>query len=348
MTEDPTAPYRSPSLDLPGAVPADAPDAGVPAHYGNPHVEQRRLVGGEGFVDLSHRDVLRVGGTDRLSWLHSLTTQYLTDLAPGVATEAFVLSPHGHVEHALYLVDDGTATWLHTEPGAGAALLDFLQRMRFLLDVDPRLVSDEYALVHEAGGAREPGTGTAVDAVVTRAVDGGRELFLPRTALADYLKHAAHPAGMWAYEALRVAARRPRLGLETDHRTIPNELGALAEDGRPGAVHLDKGCYRGQETVARVHNLGQPPRRLVFLHLDGSGERLPAHGDPVVLEDREVGFVTSTARHYQLGPIGMALVKRNVPVAAVLSAGGVPAAQEVIVEPGSGAGRRPKLGQPTG
>ena len=72
-------------------------------------------------------------------------------------------------------------------------------------------------------------------------------------------------AGTWAYEALRIAAGRPRLGLDTDHRTIPHELGWIET-----AVHLSKGCYRGQETVARVHNLGHPPRRLVRLHLDGA------------------------------------------------------------------------------
>ena len=77
-------------------------------------------------------------------------------------------------------------------------------------------------------------------------------------------------AGIWAAEALRVAAWRPRLGFETDHRTIVHEVDWLRT-----AVHLHKGCYRGQETVARVHNLGRPPRRLVFLHLDGSGHVLP-------------------------------------------------------------------------
>ena len=147
-------------------------------------------------------------------------------------------------------------------------------------------------------------------------------------------------AGMWAFEALRIAARVPRLGLDTDHRTIPHEVGWIET-----AVHLNKGCYRGQETVARVHNLGHPPRRLVFLHLDGSADRLPGHGDPVELAGGEpgaeqrttVGFTGSAARHYELGPIGLALVKRTVPVDATLLAGGVPAAQEVIVPPEAGA-----------
>jgi tRNA-modifying protein YgfZ len=114
-----------------------------------------------------------------------------------------------------------------------------------------------------------------------------------------------------------VAAGQPRLGLETDHRTIPAEVGWIGS-----AVHLDKGCYRGQETVARVHNLGRPPRRLVLLHLDGSDALLPAHGDPVVGADgRAVGFVGTAARHYELGPIALALVKRTVSADDQLLAG---------------------------
>ena len=151
-------------------------------------------------------------------------------------------------------------------------------------------------------------------------------------AAGELVRRGGAVAGMWAFEALRIAARVPRLGLDTDHRTIPHEVGWIE-----AAVHLNKGCYRGQETVARVHNLGHPPRRLVFLHLDGSVDRLPAHGDPVELDGATVGFVGSAARHYELGPIALALVKRTVPVDATLVAGGVAAAQEVIVPPDAGA-----------
>src|SRR6266516_6005725 len=115
---------------------------------------------------------------------------------------------------------------------------------------------------------------------------------------ADLVGRGARLAGMWAFEALRIAAHQPRLGLDTDHRTIPHEVGWIGS-----AVKLDKGCYRGQETVARVHNLGHPPRRMVMLHLDGSVDRLPAHGDPVELDGAAVGFVGSAARPYALRPI---------------------------------------------
>src|SRR5690606_18176198 len=122
------------------------------------------------------------------------------------------------------------------------------------------------------------------------------------------------------------------------HRTIPNEVGWIGP-----AVHLDKGCYRGQETVARVHTLGRPPRRLTMLHLDGSENRLPAVGSPVLLGEKTVGTVGSSARHHELGPIALALLKRNVAVDAPLMVDNISAAQEVIVDPEVGMHVRPKL-----
>jgi folate-binding protein YgfZ len=326
---------RSPLLDLPGAVPAEAPDEGVAAHYGNPHVEQRELEAGRGFVDLSQRGVLRIGGKDRLSLLHSLTTQHLSELAANQATETLLLDPNGRIEYALYLVDDGEHTWAHVEPGAAEPFAAFLTKMRFMLEVEPEDVTADYAVVYE------PTRSELSDVVARDLPDGSREIFLPRERLADYGRTHEHPAGTWAYEALRIAAHRPRVGLETDQRTIPHELGLINQ-----AVHLNKGCYRGQETVARVENLGHPPRRLVMLHLDGTEEHLPPHGSPVLYDGREVGAVTSSARHYELGPIALALVKRTVPVDAVLQADGVPAAQEVVVAPDAGGTARERLRRP--
>ncbi len=309
----------SPLLSLPGAVAADPPDQGVAAHYGDPLREQRQLAAGHGFVDLSSRGVVRVSGGDRLTWLHSLTTQHLTQLAVGQAAEALVLSPHGHIEHALYLVDDGAATWMHVEPGTAGDLVAFLDSMRFLLRVEVADVTADWAIVWEPAV-------NVVPCRLTRLDEFGQEVFLPRAELDSYPHQAGPVAGIWAYEALRIAAHRPRLRFETDHRTIPHEVGWLTR-----AVHLNKGCYRGQETVARVHNLGRPPRRLVFLHLDGSVETLPPHGAPVEHDGRHIGFVTSSARHYELGPIALALIKRATPEDALLLAEGVAASQHGIV-----------------
>ena len=276
------------------AVPADPPDAAVAGHYGDPYAEQRALASGTGVVDLSHRDVLRVTGPDRLSWLHSLVSQHVSDLAPGVWTEALVLSPHGHVEHHLHLVETGTEVLLHVEPDTGSALREFLDSMRFMLRVEVTPVDD---------------------LVVQWTPAAGYEL----------VPSVSGTAGVIAFEALRIADGRPRLGLDTDHRTLPHEVGWLGT-----AVHLDKGCYRGQETVARVWNLGRPPRRLVRLHLDGSDSTLPAVGADVLLDGRAVGRMGSSARHFEEGPIGLALLKRNVASDAALVVDGIAAAVEEI------------------
>jgi folate-binding protein YgfZ len=325
---------QSPLLARTGAVPAQGIDAAVAAHYGDPYAEQRALARASGLVDRSHRGVVRIAGPDRLSWLHSLTTQDLEHLEPGTAAQALVLSPQGHIEHHLTLVDDGTALWAHVEPGSAGPLLAFLDSMRFLLRVEPADVTGDFAVLTLMGRARP---GTPPDGAVAAMTDSfGVDLVVPRDRLADIVaaseRDGAAVAGLAAYEALRIAAHRPRLGFDTDHRTLPHEVGWIES-----AVHLSKGCYRGQETVARVHNLGHPPRRLVMLHLDGSEDRLPVHGDPVTRDDTKVGFVGSAERHFELGPVGLGLVKRTVPVEAALRAGGVPAAQEVVVPPDAGA-----------
>ncbi|GAA0301770.1 folate-binding protein YgfZ [Streptomyces polychromogenes] len=316
-------------LHLPGAVAAEGRDEGVAAHYGELYGEQRALADGRGFVDLSHRGVVTVTGQDRLAWLHLLITQHVTELPPGQATEALILSANGHIEHQLHLVDDGETTWAHVEPGTQEALIAYLESMKFFYRVEVADRTADFALVHlPAGSIAE------VDKEhVVRETPYGRDVFLPRERLEAFAAAHGPAAGLLAYEALRVEAHRPRLGLETDHRTIPHEIGLIGT-----AVHLQKGCYRGQETVARVHNLGKPPRRLVFLHLDGSEVLLPAHGAPVRLaadgeDGRQLGFVTTAVRHHELGPIALALVKRNVPVDAPLLAGTTPAAQEVVVAP---------------
>jgi tRNA-modifying protein YgfZ len=349
----------------PGAVAALDPsdvDAGVAAHYGDPLREQRRLATDVGLVDRSHRGVVAIPGVDRLTWLHSITTQHLTGFEPPLGTELLVLSPHGHVEHHAVALDDGATTWLDVEPGTVPALLDFLVRMRFLMRVEPSDASTDWAVLSlvgprsveavaalGAGDLAPPRIEPVPDAkfvsgsvpagpttryAVTPLADGGYarrmtygvDLLVPRGSVAEVTRALdVAPAGMWAYEALRAADRRPRLGRDTDHRTLPAEVGWLAT-----AVHLEKGCYRGQETVARVHNLGRPPRRLVLLHLDGmTTDELPAPGTPVSTDGRHVGFVGTAAHHFELGPIALAVVKRSVPDDATLTVG----ASAAVIDP---------------
>jgi folate-binding protein YgfZ len=369
---------RSPLLRRHGAVGADGPDAGVAWHYGDPNREQRLLVEGLAAVDLSHRGVVTVTGPDRLSWLHSITTQHLTNLPPHTSTEALILSPKGHVEHALHVVDDGETAWITCEPGMSEALVTWLRSMQFMLRVEVTDRTSDLAVVGEPtdreGAPGEPvawrdpwpaiGDGSASYAAVdqtlrvpvrrpgARSTSAGpqsdpaespagvqlaephpgqewswREVIVPRDQLEQYIGDRPL-AGTWALEALRVAAWRPRFGHETDYRTIPHEVDWLRT-----AVHLHKGCYRGQETVARVHNMGRPPRRLVMLHVDGSANVLPAPGADVMVGDKKVGQVTSSARHYELGPIALALVKRNLALDVQVTIDGVDAAQEAVVSP---------------
>jgi folate-binding protein YgfZ len=344
------------SISTPVPAPPHSADSGVPWHYGDPHAEQRALASGRGAVDLGHREVLEVAGPDRLTWLHSLTTAHLLELGAGESRLVLVLSPHGHVEHELHLVETGETVLVSVEPGAGEPLRAHLDAMRFMMRVevamrpDLAVVWEPVAEVDAEGlptwvvpgdyRADAPPTpagadrgGAASRYVPTRPGElRGREVLLPRGAAARRLAAADQPAGTWALEALRVAAAVPRIGLDTDHRSLPHEVGWIG-----AGVHLAKGCYRGQEAVARVHNLGRPPRRLALAHLDGSAGILPEHGDEVRIGDRVVGWVGTPARHHELGPIATVLLRRAADPAADLlittSGGEVVASQEVVVQP---------------
>jgi len=284
------------------------PDKGAIWHFGEPNKEQKELVSGNGWADLSHRAVISISGKDRLTWLHALTTQHLEKLTPGDWQEALILDAQGHIVEQLFLVDDGTTTWIHTEAQRVEPLIEYLEKMKFMLDVTVKYQSNNYAVLRAAGAA---------DNI------GGPYALVPRSELSDTVTafNKAHTqVGIWAIEALRVAKGRSRLFFEVDHKSIPNELGLLNR-----SVHMKKGCYRGQETVAKVFNLGQPPRKLVLLHLDGSMVELPEHGTKITLDDKEIGYIGTVARHFELGPIALGVIKRNTPQQAQLLAGNVPA-----------------------
>ncbi|WP_029069079.1 YgfZ/GcvT domain-containing protein [Jonesia quinghaiensis] len=364
----PTPHFTSPLLQRHGAVAATGADAGIAWHYGDPTAEQRALARGQAVVDQSHLHIITVSGPDRLTWLHSITSQHLSALPPRTSTELLVMSPQGHLEHAAAVIDDGTTTWLITEAATAQGLTTWLNRMKFAMRVDIADVTDQWAALGEPRDAEA----TADEPVTWRdpwpnVLDGGtrygpdisehpgaerpwRLVIVPRTELAFEVTQRENSgwtlAGTWAAEAARVAAWRPRFSAEVDHRSIPHELDWLRT-----AVHLNKGCYRGQETIARVHNLGRPPRRLVMLHLDGSGHLLPEPGATVHNGDREIGHITSMARHHELGPVALAVIKRSTPEEDTLTVacdgGDVAAAQDVIV-PGHGqAASRPAQRGPT-
>ena len=293
----------------------DGPDKGAIWHFGEPVKEQRALEAGTAWADLSHLDIVAIVGADRLTWLHAITTQHHEQLQPGQWQEALILDPQGHVEYQFLVVDDGDTVFLVLDPGYKQTLIEYLNKMRFMLRVEVRNASSEFAVL------RAPGKATDI---------GGPFALVPRSEIAEMEEvfgTTAMQVGTWALDAERVAAGRPRHGFDTDHKSIPNELGVLNN-----AVHMNKGCYRGQETVAKIYNLGNPPRRLVMLHLDGHAVVMPPTGTPVMNGDVQVGFLGTVARHHELGPIALAVVKRNTPVDAQLMVEGVAASQQIIVE----------------
>ena len=296
------------------------PDAGAVWHYGDPIREQRRLAAGEATVDMSHRPTFSITGPDRLTWLNNIVSQKLDDLASDAWVTAYILDPNGRIVHVFGGVDDGATLWAATEPGHDEALLAWLRRMQFAARVEITERSESHAMVITPGG---PGI-VARDEV--DATLGERR------------------AGTWAADALRIEAGQPRVFVDTDERTIPNELANPDGLTLGPAVHLQKGCYPGQETVARVYNLGRPPRRLTRLHLDGSAEALPQIGSEIVLDGRSIGRVGSSARHHELGPVALALIKRSVPADVPLVVDGIDAAQELIVDPEVGLHVRARLG----
>lgn len=373
----------SPLLSLPAAIAADG--FGVAAHYGSPLPEQRALESGNAILDLSHRGIITVGGDDRLRWLHSMTSQDLLSLRPGESAETLLLDPNGRIEHAIRIVDDGERAWLLVDEGSAGPLAEFLLRMRFAMRVEVNDVSDHYAAMLAFDGGTAVPVLRAADPVIEwhdpwAAVQRGGTQYaigehpgsawsavqsvLPRSELSQLAERIVNgdtqAAGLLALDALEIRAWRPSLTGDADDRAIPNEFDWLRT-----AVHLNKGCYRGQETVAKVHNIGHPPRRLALLHLDGAAGELPISGALVYRagessgeKPRPVGRITRAARHYEWGGIALALLKRALPADAPLEVRAgetgadpdsrtgetIAASQEAIVPTDAGATRDlPKL-----
>ena len=376
-----TSPYASPLLNTEGAIGAVGLDSGVADHYGQPLLEQRALAQGQALVDASNRGVVELVGEQAFHLLHILCSQDFegtpwqqTGDLPH-STEALFFDVQGRIELApkslVLQSEPQQRVLLLTEAEEATAVTDWLNKMKFMMSVEIRDVSAEYAQVISCAPVAEwsqtdDGFPCWIDpwpniapggynySVFEEAQHPGQDIsffhyVLPRAEFAELLakQQAAgwSLAGVSSLEALRIAAARPRYGMETDERTIPHEL-----DWIRTAVHLEKGCYKGQETVARVHNLGRPPRRLVLLHIDGSQHTLVGAGAQIIQaiggKEREVGTVTSAGLHYEMGQIALGLVRRNVDpeadliISEVHAEGAAPtlyaAAQEVVVSPVAG------------
>ncbi|GHH36694.1 CAF17-like 4Fe-4S cluster assembly/insertion protein YgfZ [Lentzea cavernae] len=345
-------------MTLPGAVPPpdDSTDAGVAWHYGDPFAEQRSAARSVVVVDRSNRGIIAIPGEDRLKWLHQLTSQHFEQLGEGAATEALILDAQGRLEHHMVVANVGGTVFLDVEKVDD--LLAYLKKMVFWSKVEPRDATGEFALLtitgpdapallEKLGVPRPSGVDALGEGFVRKASWPGPnafDLLVPRDEKAAWWERitdaGARPAGSYAFEALRVESLRARQGVDTDERTIPHEVGLIDP-----AVHLNKGCYRGQETVAKVHNVGRPPRRMLLLHLDGSADAQPEPGDPVALDGRAVGRVGSVALHHELGAIALALVKRSVPIDAELTAGAPEREVAARIDPDSVPADTPGLGR---
>lgn len=327
---------------IPGAV--FVAQQQVPAHFGQPFREEEWLIEGKAFADLSFLEVLSVAGEDRRKWLHSLTTCDFSNLSVGESSEMLVLSPNGQIEHAAAVMDDGKRVWMILDSQKADALADFLTQMKFMMRVEierhdfavigfstpfadiPQKIAKAASFQWEdpwpnvlAGGAhygvavaQHPATG------VHRTLLGYPKKIALAEMLAEIVAEGWHPVGLIAWEAARIRCWRPRPKTEMISGVLPHELDLLRT-----AVHLEKGCYRGQETVAKIVNLGRPPRRLTYLYLEADGDTLPEIGAPIFSGRRKVGVLTSVARDYEDGPVALALLKRAVDVQAVLTIGGV-------------------------
>lgn len=303
------------------------------ASFSNPLVEQRDLLSGKAAVALDSK-VIRVTGDDRLKWLHALLSQNIVNLLPGQSADALLLDPQGRIEASLHVVDDGLTAWLIVDEATADLVFEHLNKMKLRTKVTIDL--DSEVKVFATFG--EPLANASVVWVDPwpEVTPGGHRYAVGAGETWNYIESIAErselaPAGTSALEALRVMARRPSME-EVDDKTLPHELDWLAT-----GVHLSKGCYRGQEAVAKVHNLGHPPRRLVLLHLDGSGHLLPEIGAKVYLGETEVGRVTTAGSHYEAGSVALAVIKRTVPEDAELEVtGSITAAQEVIVPQSAG------------
>jgi folate-binding protein YgfZ len=297
--------------------------------------------------------IISVSGADRLTWLNSLLSQNLKNLKPGESAEALLLDPQGHIEQQIKVIDDGETTWLMVNKENTAPLLDWLTKMVFRMKVELTDRSADFALVGSTKPKPElafvsnsqpmvwkdgwPGVTLGGYRYSTREVNYSWFEQLVESSEVDNGLGQVSLSGTMAADALRVAAGRPLAASEIDEKSLPHELDLLST-----AVHLSKGCYRGQESVAKVHNLGHPPRRLTFLHLDGSEHSLPDVGDEVRVSGQEkiVGKVTSAAQHFEMGPIALAVISRSVAEDAALevsaSGGMIAATQEIIVPQSAG------------
>ncbi len=281
------------------------------------------LVAGAAWLPLA-RDVVRVAGPDALSYLQGQVSQDVEALAVGASAWSLVLQPQGRIDawvRVIRVADDELV--LDVDGGFGAAVIDRLSRFKL------RVKADIDALDWRCLAVRGPAAPTAAPVpppghVVARAewpVVGGWDVLGPEPPAPEGIP----PVGADAFEVRRIEAGLPRMGAELTERTIPAEAGIVEV-----SVSFTKGCYTGQELVARIDSRGgHVPRRLRGLRLP-TGADLPAPGADVEVEGRSAGTVTSAARHPEGHVVALAYLARGVDPPAVGVCAGAPALVEAV------------------
>lgn len=265
------------------------------------------------FADRSARGKIRVTGPQRAWFLDQILTQRLDDIAPGEARPAAMLTVHGRMTAYLEAVATDEAILCHFEPDLRPTFPDELRKYVFATRVEIDDVTDDYGLVLVAGpGWRDVvadlSDGGVVHPTASLGVDAAYLWTDSATDLVERFAAAGlEPAEDAALEAIRIANGVPRWGFEMDNKTLPQEVGVDAT-----AVHYEKGCYLGQEAMAKIHFRGKVNRRLVRLEASNELRR----GTELFADDAKVGAVTSAA-----GPNALAIVRHTVEPGTVLRAG---------------------------
>lgn len=309
-------------------------------HFGNPLLEQRMLEEGSAYVERTDQEVLRLSGEDARSWLHALVSQDILNLGDGDSTEALLLDPQGRIEQQLKVVRNQEDLLVIVSKEKTQSLIDWLSKMRFRSKVEIDRTELRVFGVFAGGNGVVWRDSFSKENSFSVSYNPQRKSF-PYCEVISKTPPDMAQAGLSAYAALRIFAGRPEIS-DVDEKSLPHEF-----DWLQSAVHLSKGCYRGQESVAKVHNLGHPPRRLAILHLS-SGDELANKSARVFYQDKEVGKVLAGAIHYEAGSIALALVNRNTPYLDLLveiSDRKVPATQEVLVP--ADAGKAANLPRPS-
>jgi tRNA-modifying protein YgfZ len=303
----------------------------------------RALTEGCGLLDRSDRGKLALSGADARSFLQGQVTNDVEALVPGTGCYAAFLTPKGKMLGDLRILDTGEELLLDTERLALQGLFNMIRRFSIGYDVELHKRTLERGLVSLIGPEAEAVSGVLelpIDEHSHRPVRIGE---IPARAVRtesgiDLLCDAAHTSELVAAleaagargvsenaaECLRIEHGRPRYGLDLDDNVIPQEAGLNAR-----AVSFTKGCYVGQETVARLHYRGKPNRHLRGLRLSAAA----GTGDQVTFEGRQVGSLGSVTLSPELGPLALALIRREAPPGSDVTVGAQQIPAQVVELP---------------